>query len=592
MTSFYNKRYFSEILSVLIILIFSIALQFYQLKTQSMQLGIDWLFHYNRFYDSAMQIKNLDFQPYISIYGFQQSGRIINAIYGPAFAYLNGIFLIILGSWYKYQLFTNFLITFLSASSMYLLFKRFSIRTSISLPLSLMYASLYIVQAWAIKEYFNSWGSFIIPIGIISGIQLLENRKKINIILMTFVISVAVQVHMLTALLLVILFAIFFIIALFIREDRFDMFKRVVISAIFTILLTANVWYPLIDLYSKNNLLRPFVNMDMSVDAVSLQFENLLSAGQTVSFLPMSLLLLFGLQFLLVVFNKIKSTIPRILTIISFILLILSSKIIDWTGLAERVPFVTIIQFPWRLLTPAVCLLMLAFAITWENMLREGSGIKKNLEKIAMPLILILLLIGSTGVYLALARQASDIWSSDRVVQSKNKTVFTTTDPDELRASFDSDAKLDAPFELMMKSTPDYLPLKYASLMDEDDFYSYKEYENVAISNPLLKIVEKKQKNGKLLISFNSDDKEEVLLPFVVYKDTSVKYNGKEVPHKDLNLNNVGAPQFGVNKGKNQFELSYKVPIMYFVALIVTLLSWFTLIILGLKNIKIIAKGK
>lgn len=58
-----------------------------QLWTHKMILGADALFHYNRFYETAEQLKTENFSYFISIFGFQQSGRIVNAVYGPLFAY-------------------------------------------------------------------------------------------------------------------------------------------------------------------------------------------------------------------------------------------------------------------------------------------------------------------------------------------------------------------------------------------------------------------------------------------------------------------------------------------------------------------------
>ena len=69
----------------------------------NMILGSDSIFHFNRFYDTSQQIKNLDFHYFISLYGFQESGRIINALYGPLFAYFQGILVLISKNWFTYQ---------------------------------------------------------------------------------------------------------------------------------------------------------------------------------------------------------------------------------------------------------------------------------------------------------------------------------------------------------------------------------------------------------------------------------------------------------------------------------------------------------
>ncbi|NRR75415.1 hypothetical protein HRD57_07025 [Tetragenococcus halophilus] len=74
-----KKRIF---ISLMIIFIASILLQWVQISNQNLYLGDDWIFHYNRFYDTAQQIKEGNFHYFISMYGFSQSGRIINALYG------------------------------------------------------------------------------------------------------------------------------------------------------------------------------------------------------------------------------------------------------------------------------------------------------------------------------------------------------------------------------------------------------------------------------------------------------------------------------------------------------------------------------
>ena len=53
--------------------------------------GGDTYFHYTRFYDTAMQIRNHNFSIFQSNYGFENSGRVVNTLYGPGFAYLNGL---------------------------------------------------------------------------------------------------------------------------------------------------------------------------------------------------------------------------------------------------------------------------------------------------------------------------------------------------------------------------------------------------------------------------------------------------------------------------------------------------------------------
>ena len=79
------------------------------------------------FYDAGMQIKSGIFSIFQTNFTFQQSGRIINAIYGPLFAYFNGILVLIAGNWFNYQVILAYLISLLGAGSMYYLLKQVGI---------------------------------------------------------------------------------------------------------------------------------------------------------------------------------------------------------------------------------------------------------------------------------------------------------------------------------------------------------------------------------------------------------------------------------------------------------------------------------
>lgn len=82
----------------------------YQIRTHTAIFVSDGYFHFSRFYDAAQQIKTNNFSFFQSNWGFNQSERIVNALYGPYFAYLMGAILLICGTWFKFQIVTSFLI--------------------------------------------------------------------------------------------------------------------------------------------------------------------------------------------------------------------------------------------------------------------------------------------------------------------------------------------------------------------------------------------------------------------------------------------------------------------------------------------------
>lgn len=83
---------------------------YFQLMAHNIIIGSDTLFHFNRFYDTAMQIKQAKLSYFQMNYAFKQSGRIVNAVYGPYFAYINGLILLIAKNWFRYQIYTTIII--------------------------------------------------------------------------------------------------------------------------------------------------------------------------------------------------------------------------------------------------------------------------------------------------------------------------------------------------------------------------------------------------------------------------------------------------------------------------------------------------
>lgn len=56
-------------------------------------------------------------------------------------------------------------------------------------------------------------------------------------------------------------------------------------------------------------------------------------------------------------------------------------------------------------------------------------------------------------------------------------------------------------------------------------------------------------------------------LPIVVYKDSILTLNGKELDKDDYNLSTIGTPTVSSQEGKNKLELRYQEPEWIFVAI-------------------------
>ena len=134
------------VLQLLVIFCVSLLLLLPQLFGRGLILGSDAVFHFNRFYETSQQIKEGNYQYFLSIYGFQQSGRIVNALYGPFFAYFQGILVLISRSWFQYQLLSNGLLYLLAGTSMYTLLRKLKVSGWLSVGMGILFMTTYSIQ--------------------------------------------------------------------------------------------------------------------------------------------------------------------------------------------------------------------------------------------------------------------------------------------------------------------------------------------------------------------------------------------------------------------------------------------------------------
>lgn len=189
-----------------------------QLLSKSMIFGSDILFHFNRFYDVAQQIENHNFQYFMSQYGFQQSGRIVNALYGPLMAYFNGFLVWLSPSWFIYQNLANLILFGLAGHSMYLLLKRSQVIEKRALQLSIIYMTSFSILYWVTRQGFTSWGAAIFPLCLWPMVSLYED-KRFNSWQVGFFMALMFQVHLFSAVLLAIVY-LFFYGTIFVVEKR------------------------------------------------------------------------------------------------------------------------------------------------------------------------------------------------------------------------------------------------------------------------------------------------------------------------------------------------------------------------------------
>lgn len=535
----------------LFIIGFAILLVTPQLFTRKVILGSDSIFHYNRFYEAAMQLKNGNFSYFLSLYGFQQSGRIVNALYGPFFAYLQGGLILISGTWFRYQIVSRVLLHILAESSMYALLKQCKVKTSIALSLGLLYATTFSIQYWTMRQGFSSWGAALLPYCFIPAIHYVF-YQRVDQVRLALSMALIFQIHVLSALMLAMMYLPFYLYT-FVKattSKKKETILKVLIAVILFLLLTVNVWGVLLYLRDANHLLDPFINREIGKNGID-------GTARYWLYTPISLMVLLILQFIYAIVNwKKLARWKRILHFIYFVFFFLSTGLFPWQYLVENGnTFAELIQFPFRFFVPATILLLAITGLTVTRFVNWRKSIA-------------VLLFAFAGV--GLIQNIMD--TTDRVKSAAQdgelisivKHTYVEGDYQTISLTM-NDSDLSQFLNLVVKPTPDYVPI-YGTIGKQNTYDLY--YENIVTNQRTEKLIE----DNYLVLTWQADEGEELNLPIVVYKDSILTLNGKELDKDDYNLSTIGTPTVSSQEGKNKLELRYQEPEWLFVAIFAPLI--------------------
>lgn len=530
----------------LFIISFAILLVTPQLFTRKVILGSDSIFHYNRFYEAAMQLKNGNFSYFLSLYGFQQSGRIVNALYGPFFAYLQGGLILISGTWFRYQIVSRVLLHILAESSMYALLKQCKVKTSIALSLGLLYATTFSIQYWTMRQGFSSWGAALLPYCFIPAIHYVF-YQRVDQVRLALSMALIFQIHVLSALMLAMMYLPFYLYT-FVKattSKKKETILKVLIAVILFLLLTVNVWGVLLYLRGANHLLDPFINREIGKNGID-------GTARYWLYTPISLMVLLILQFIYAIVNwKKLARWKRILHFIYFVFFFLSTGLFPWQYLVENGnTFAELIQFPFRFFVPATILLLAITGLTVTRFVNWRKSIA-------------VLLFAFAGV--GLIQNIMD--TTDRVKSAVQdgelisivKHTYVEGDYQTISLTM-NDSDLSQFLNLVVKPTPDYVPI-YGTIGKQNTYDLY--YENIVTNQRTEKLI----KDNYLVLTWQADEGEKLNLPIVVYKDSILTLNGKELDKDDYNLSTIGTPTVSSHEGKNKLELRYQEPEWLFVAI-------------------------
>ena len=356
------------------------------------------------------------------------------------------------------------------------------------------------------------------------------------------------QVHVLSALMLVMMYIPFYLYT-FVKVSvtkKKETFVQVVIAVILFLLLTVNVWLVLLYLRGTNHLLDPFINREIGKNGID-------GTARYWLYTPISLMVLLVLQFVYATLNWRKlAKWKKILHFIYFVFFFLSTGLFLWQYLVENGnTFAELIQFPFRFFVPATILLLAITGLTVTRFVNWRKSIA-------------VLLFAFAGI--GLIQNMMD--TTDRVKTAAKdgelisivKHTYVEGDCQTISLIMD-DSDLSQFLNLVVKPTPDYVTI---GKQNTYDLY----YKNIVTNQKAEKLVE----DGYLVLTWQAAEGEELNLPIVVYKDSILTLNGKELDKDDYSLSTIGTPTVSSQKGQNKTVLSYQEPGWLFVSLLIPII--------------------
>ena len=555
----YKNKIIDYLIPIILSLVIATVLIWTELTTRSGLTLDDTAFHFHRFYDTYQQIQNHNFSYFQMNYGMGESGRIVNALYGPFFAYLMGSLLLFCSSWLRFQILITYLIFLVGGLGIYRLSRKVKLSQVVSSIVTALFLTTGYIAYWPRSNAFNSWGAVLIPFVLIQGINLLNNHKKrFSWISLGIVMAIVAQIHLLSTFFSILALIPFFIYGLVLSENKRQMWIDVFKAVGLFIVLTANVWGAFLLLYPTNQMASP-IDYSPVLTAVNLSVAGTSTMWTSITEVT---LLLFIVQLIYVIFNFKSSKLNTFVTLEGIVFLYLSSNLFPWQFVKDTLPAVTgYLQFPNRFTVVAYPLLFLGIGLTLNELIKNHG---KKLGTIASALAIVVVLFNVRADF-------NEI--NNNITYNKGITSNAKEMKEKGLAPYINKVKI---------NSPDYLPVR-------------KKIKSSDITGMLMSMSPQKNNferralpNGRLELTWKDSTSKVTTLPIFIYKQSELSLNNKVIKPK---VNEIGMPQVQSRKGKNTAILSFKTPTWFTVLLYISILSWVLLIIYGVfRWVKIIKK--
>ncbi|WP_295731254.1 cell division protein [uncultured Limosilactobacillus sp.] len=540
------QRWWLKIKPYLLILTAAVVIISPQLIAHSTILGSDSIFHFNRFYETAKQIANHNFSFFQTNYGFQQSGRIINAIYGPVFAYVNGLLLGLVGTWYRYEVLTSLMIYWIAGVGIYQLALRIKFNKYLGILLAVIYMNIGWVPRWQTAQNMNAWGAALAPFLCICAVRMIQDHRTpvSSWQLMTMMVTI-IQIHMLSSLFFVITLIPFFLYGLKTAVNRRAMWGATLKAVVGTIVLTANVWGALLAVQLTNEIAKP-APFKLTKSVLIPSFTH-----GTRDDILVGLLILCLAQIIYVMLHVTESPINVMVTSVGSFFLIMSSPLIPWRMIERMMPDLErLLQFPDRLTVVAYPLLLAGIALTIEQC---GLSQRTRWQKFGVT-ALVCVAAWAQVANMSEIYEVSKSYHTDSVLVHQGGVAKHSPYDTMIRSAVHTLH----PGQLLLlveKRSPDYLPITKKNLGKSYVRSYVYEQQIIKHANEFKKTV---LPRGRLQLSWHSNRNGQIRLPLITYQQSRLVLNGQIIHHYQRST--IGAPLVQQRRGENKVVLQFIQP--------------------------------
>ncbi|USS84738.1 MFS transporter [Fructilactobacillus myrtifloralis] len=557
-----------------------------QWQKHTVILGYDTFFHFNRIYDAAQQLQTGRFNYFMSNYGYQQSGQMINALYGPYFAYGLGLLLWLTGSWFSFQLVTGTLILVGAGVSAWVLFCRLHVKRSLAILGALIYLGQNFITYWITSAAFLDWGAMILPLAVLMGLGLLDGRPAKISWGLGMVIAILIEMHTLSAVMTCLLLIPFALVGWWRSKTKWRYLGRLGLNALGTLVLTANYLVVFVNVMVHNRLVAPFAVKNLAQGAMHFLSPNWMQADLGVVFI-----VIISGQIALLLLVRPQRRLNYFLTGIGLFFFYISSNLFPWRLVGRHLPFLNhFLQFPSRFFSFAALLILAGFLMSLTTVLATpkwqwGHG---SVYALVGLLAVMTVMLGMRNVKF----QADNNWHGQTEppqvgvytpVKHRHDYYQPGVTNARLKADFAS-SDLSKPLLDERRGITDYLPNNSGRANVR---HLQTQYQTQIMPRPS-RFTKHVDRQGQLHVAWRAPQSAVTTIPVVAYHDTRVRLNGRPLQRgqrADANhftITEIGAIQVATRSGTNQATVAYHQAAWITAAGLISLGAWFLVLVGGL----------